>query len=142
MPWTQAQRERLATEKKVLDHYFPDCVKWVDPAGDAKVEVTLMTNNDNKYTLRVYIGNQFPNAIPDMVVTSSPNPMPNWGDSVVSYTLSSRDGYLRICHCHPSEWTDSSSLYQVVMKGRIWLEAYEGHIRTGQPLNYFLREMK
>lgn len=60
-------------------------MKWIDPAGDAKVEVTLMTNNDNKYTLRVYIGNQFPNAIPDMVVISSPNPMPNCGASFVSY---------------------------------------------------------
>ena len=27
------------------------------------------------------------------------------------------------------------------MKGRVWLEAYEGHIKTGQPMTYFLREM-
>ena len=140
MPWSKAQRERLAAEKSVLDHYFPDCVKWIDPTGDTKVEVTLNTNNDNKYTVRIYIGN-FPNAIPDMVVVSSPKPMPDWGVSDDNHTLGTRDGYLIICHYHQSQWTDRSSLFEVVMKGRVWLEAYEGHNRTGKPMNYFLREM-
>ena len=112
----------------------------INPTGDTKVEVTLKTNNGNKYTLRIYIGN-FPNAIPDMVVVSSPKPMPVWGVSIANHTLSVRDGYLRICHYQDSQWTDRSSLYEVVRKGRVWLEAYEGHIRTGQPMNYFLREM-
>ena len=140
MPWTQAQRERLAAEKSVLEHYFPGCVKWIDPTGDTKVEVALKTNNDNEYTLRVYIGD-FPNSIPDMVVVSSPKPMPNWGGSNENHTLGRRDGHLEICHYHYSQWTDRSSLYEVVMKGRVWLEAYEGHIRTGRPMSYFLREM-
>ena len=140
MPWTQAQRKRLAAEKSVLEHYFPGCVKWIDPTGDTKVEVALKTNNVNEYTLRVYVEN-FPNAVPDLVVVSSPKPMPDWGYSSVSHTLGTRDGYLRICHYHDSQWTDRSSLYEVIMKGRVWLEAYEGHIRTGQPMSYFLREM-
>ena len=141
MPWSQAQRERLAAEKSVLDHYFSGCVKWIDPTGDTKVEVKLKTNNGNEYTLRIYIGN-FPNAIPDMVVVSSPKPMPNWHGDPNTHTLLKRDGYLRICHYHYSQWTDRCSLYEVVMKGRVWLEAYEGHLRTEQPMNYFLREME
>ena len=140
MPWSQAQRERLAAEKSVLDRYFPGCVKWIDPTGDTKVEVALKTNNDNRYTLRIYIGN-FPNSIPEMVVVSSPKPMPDWENSSVTHTLSKRDGYLQICHWHSSHWTDRISLHEVVVKGRLWLEAYEGHIRTGQPMNFFLREM-
>ncbi|XP_028405091.1 uncharacterized protein LOC114527592 [Dendronephthya gigantea] len=140
MPWSEAQRKRLAAEKTVLDHYFPGCVKWIDPTGDTKVEVRLNTNNDNQYTLRVYIGD-FPNSVPDMVVVSSPNPMPGWGGSYSNHTLTRRDGYLRICHYHKSQWSDRSSLYEVVMKGRVWLEAYEGHLRTGQSMSYFLREM-
>ena len=142
MPWSQAQRQRLAAEKSVLEHYFSGCVKWIDPASDTKVEVTLKTNNDNRYTLRIYIGD-FPSSIPDMVVVSSPKPMPGaWkSGSADNHTLSQRDGYLRICHYHSSQWNDRSSLYEVVMKGRVWLEAYEGHLRTGQPMSYFLREM-
>ena len=141
MPWSPAQRQRLAAEKSVLEHYFPGCVKWIDPTGNTKVEVTLKTNNENQYTLRVYIGG-FPNSVPDMVVVSSPKPMPDWEGSYANHTLSKRDGFLRICHYHSSQWTDRSSLYEVFMKGRVWLEAYEGHLRTGQPMNYFLREME
>ncbi|XP_028405119.1 uncharacterized protein LOC114527618, partial [Dendronephthya gigantea] len=139
--WSHAQRQRLAAEKSVLEHYFPGCVRWIDPTDNTKVEITLKTNNDNEYILRIYIGD-FPNSVPDMVVVSSPNPMPDWGSSYSNHTLTRRDGYLRICHYHYSQWTDRSSLYEVVMKGRVWLEAYEGHLRTGQPMNYFLREME
>ena len=140
MSWTEAQKKRLAAEKAVLDHVLPGCAKWIDPTEDTKVEVKLKTNNDNEYTLRIYIGN-FPNVVPDLVVVSSPKPMPDWGYSSASHTLGTRDGYLRICHYHDSQWTDRSSLYEVVMKGRVWLEAYEGHVRTGKAMNYFLREM-
>ena len=142
MPWSQTQMGRLAAEKSVLDHYFSGCVKWIDPTRHTKVEVTLKTNNDNEYTLRVYIGSDFPNSIPDMVVVRSPKPMPDWGGSYTNHTLGKRDGYLKICHYHYSQWSDRSSLYEVVMKGRVWLEAYEGHLRTGKPMNYFLREME
>ena len=103
MPWTSAQRQRLAAEKSVLEHYFGSSnVKWIDPTGDTKVEVSLKTNNDNQYTLRIYIEN-FPNSVPDMVVVSSPRRMPDWGGSYTNHTLSKRDGYLRICHYHSSQ---------------------------------------
>ena len=68
--------------------------------------------------------------------------MPNWDGSYDNHTLTKRAGYLRICRYHSSQWTDRSSLYEVVIKGRVWLEAYEGHIRTGRPMNHFLREME
>ena len=140
MPWSEAQKKRLAAEKSVLNHYFRGCVKWIDPTGDTKVEVTLKTNNDNRYTVRIYIGD-FPNSIPDMVVVSSPEPMPDWGISDAAHTLGKRDGYLKICHYHYSQWTDRSTLYEVVRRGRVWLEAYEGHLKTKEPMSYFLREM-
>ena len=141
MPWSEAQRNRLAAEKAVLDQYLPGSVKWIDPTGKTKVEVTLKTNNDNQYTLRIYIGN-FPNSVPDMVVVSSPKPMPDWEESSITHTLSKHDGFLRICHYHDSQWTPRSSLIEVIMKGRVWLEAYEGHLRTEKPMDYFLREME
>ena len=139
MPWTEAQRKRLAVEKNILDHYFPGCVKWLDPTNhNLKVEVTLKTNNDNKYTLRIYVGN-FPNSVPDMVVVSSPKPMPDWGESYENHTLSKRDGYLRIWHSRDSKWTENCTLYLVIMKGKVWLEAYERHIRAGQTMNYLVK---
>ena len=141
MPRSLTQRKRLAAEKTVLDHYFAGSVRWIDPTGDTKVEVEITTSSGNRYTLRIYI-DDFPNSVPDMVVVSSPRPMPDWDVSFVNHTLGKRDGGLKICHYHPSHWNDRSSLYEVVMKGFVWLEAYEGHLRTDQPMNYFLREMQ
>jgi hypothetical protein len=76
MALVQVRRDRLAAEKSELDRYFPGCVKWINPTGDTKVEIALKTNNDKKYTLRIYIGN-YPHSVPEMVVVSSPKPMPD-----------------------------------------------------------------
>ena len=39
------------------------------------------------------------------------------------------------------KWSNDNSLYQVLMKGRIWLEAYEIHLRTGEDLEKYLAHM-
>ena len=142
LSWGKAEQARLVKEKNVLEHHFPGNVVWIEPTNrhNSKVEVTLKTDNDNKYTLKIYIGN-FSNALPHMVVVSSPKPMPIWGESYQNHTLSRHDGYFRISHSHSSQWSDRCTLYDVIMKGRVWLEAYEGHIRTGKPVNCLVKEM-
>ena len=76
------------------------------------------------------------------VVRSSPRPMPRWGVDGRKHTLGYRDDFLMICHYRTSRWTDRSTLYEVVMKGRFWLEAYEGYLMTGKCLSTFLGEMR
>jgi hypothetical protein len=68
--------------------------------------------------------------------------MHRWGTDAHKHTLGYRDSFLKICHYHPSRWTNRSTLYEVVMKGRYWLEAYEGFLKTGKCLSKFLGEMK
>ena len=131
MSWNEAQKHRLATEKSMLERYFPGRVKWINPTNhNLKVEMTTTTLSGNKYTLRIYVNGNFPNAAPDMVVVSSPKPMPDWGNSYENCTLSKRDGYVRIRYVYESHWTDSSTLFEVFIKGQAWLGAYEGHIKS------------
>lgn len=142
MGWTEAQRRRLSAEKAVLQKNFPGRVKWINPTGDTKVEVEVNTNNGKSYSLRIYLNADFPHSVPEMVVSKSPNPMPDWCTSYKNHTLSKRDGFVNIiCHYRSEYWTSQLSLYEVFIKGRIWLEAHEGHLRTGQSMDYFLREM-
>lgn len=141
MPWSPVQFHRIIVEKRVLDNYFAGKVKWLNPRRDTTVELTMTTNNDKHYTLRVYLPDDFPNSVPDMVVSNSPAPMPDWEGNGETHTLKRRDGYLRICHYRSSHWTDENTLYQVFMKGRLWLEAYEGYLRTGSPMDDFLKHM-
>ena len=55
------------------------------------------------------------------------------------HTWGSKDGRTQICHYDTSEWTDDNTLYQVAMKGLIWLEGYEAHLRTGNSLSTYLQ---
>ena len=60
----------------------------------------------------------------------------DYGESASMHTLDPKDGYVQICHY--KDWSPRSTIYAVVLKGRIWLEACEAHIRTGNPLDRFL----
>ena len=143
MPWTPDQRQRLVIEKEILDKYFPGKVEWVDPTGNTKVDVTMITNSDRSYCLRLYVPADFPNSLPIMVVRSSPSPMPNWGGSGTTHTLGRNyEGFLIICHYRTEHWNGLHTFYEIFMKGRLWLEAYEGHLSTGKSVDTFLGHMK
>ncbi|TAE94468.1 MAG: hypothetical protein EAZ78_28345 [Oscillatoriales cyanobacterium] len=144
MTWTQVQQQRLQVERQILKKYFPS-FSWINPgdSNNTRVEGSVRTNAGNVYTLRVYVPSDFPNSRPDMVVTS-PYPLKGYQGTEISgyssHTLSPRDGYVTICHY--KDWLPNLTVYLVVLKGRIWLEALEGHRRTGQPLDSFLAHMK
>lgn len=148
MTWSQTQRQRLALEKQILQQYF-SAFNWINPTdfNNSRIEGQVKTNVGNTYELRVYIPSDFPNSRPDMVVIS-PYPLKGFrgkdmkehGTSGTMHTLPPRDGYLQICHYR--DWLPNITLYKVVLKGRVWLEALEGHKRTGKPIDSFLSHMQ
>ena len=145
MPWSPDQIRRLAIERQILDSYFPGRVTWISPHHSAKVEVKLQTNNDKNYALRVYLPGDFPNSCPIVVVASPASlvqrngqPLPENSSSF--HTLGDVDGHIAICHFYPPLWNTQNTLFQVFLKGRLWIEAYEGHLATGQTLDVFLPE--
>lgn len=148
MGWSSEQQKRLGLEKAILETYFKHKVQWINPTacGETKVEVQMTTTNNKNFTLRVYLPNDFPNSCPDMVVCNPSSPLVKKDGSVLSsvsgtdHTYGTKDGMTKICHFLPAKWTSENTLYQIFMKGLIWLEAYEGHRATGQPINNFLRE--
>ena len=146
--WSSYQRQRLATEKTVLSEHFPDAV-WHNPTtrGQTKVDLPVRANNGAYYQLRIYVPEDFPNSCPEMVLLRSyrgyklrdGSPLPT--GSYTHHTIGKRDGYIRLCHYYPSSWDSRNTLYLVFMKGRIWIEAFECHHRTGKPLDHYLKEM-
>lgn len=142
MPWTPEQRQRLAVERSILDQYFPGRVQWIDPTEDTKVEVTMTSNSNQVYGLRVYVPRDFPNSLPDLVVCRSPRGMPNWGSSGKTHTLGRRDDCLKICHYYAPRWNPQHTFYEIFLKGRVWLEAYEGHLDSKRNMDYYLGHMQ
>jgi len=147
MPWSATQQRRLGFEKELLEKYFRGRVSWTDPTGDTRVEVRVTCTNNKEYTLRVYLPSDYPNSCPQMVVSSPPSCLRKRDGSLLNvggtafHTLGTRDGLTIICHFRQDLWRDDNTLYQVIMKGLIWLEAYEAHLRTGEPLTRYLQEM-
>lgn len=142
---TSQRTHRLGEEKKLLDKNFDASrVRWIDPEGETKVEVNMISNNNNCYTLRLYIPDDFPNSCPMLVVVTPEKLLHRNGTPLLEncrafHTLGSHDGFQVICHFHPADWNDRFWLFQVFMKGRLWIEAYEGHLDNGESLDHYLR---
>lgn len=133
--------ERLKLEKKVLDHFIPNNYVFKDISTPRPyVLLGARTNRGNVYTMRVDLDN-FPNSIPPAFVTKmlkTKNGENMSGPSASMHTLSSEHGYTKICHYGSNAWQPSVSIYKVYLKCRLWLEMYELHLQTGNPIDFYL----
>ncbi|CAB3977517.1 Hypothetical predicted protein [Paramuricea clavata] len=144
--WSDRQRKRLGIEKNLLEDYFPARTNWTNStnATKTKVDIALNTNDKTEYILRIHLTQDFPNACP-MLTVVSPMLKSRKGDrfpesSTEFHTLQNIEGYPTVCHFHPESWTQENTLYQVFMKGRLWLEAYSLYHSTGKIMDTFLKE--
>lgn len=145
--WSSEQQKRLQFERTVLSRYFP-AFNWENPRspGLASISGTIHANSGRRYDLHLKIPIDIPNSVPGLFVRS-PHPLyDHWGKSLVEYGVSRsmhllgpEHGYIKICHYHPSHWRPELTFYKVLVKGRIWIEAYEGHRTTGKPIDYYLK---
>lgn len=146
--WSDVQRNRLAIEKEILQRWFSDKVTWIKPTepSDARVELDIESSYDKPYKLRVYLHEDFPNSCPHMAIVHPTN-LPTRNKSQIPlldqhfHTLGlTKDGFTKLCHFSPDRWTAENTLYQVLMKGIMWIEAYEGHLATGNSMDTYLGE--
>lgn len=142
--------ERLDVEKATLSK-MPGIrfqfQSWNDERCGVVCEVR--TNAGNCYTLWIRVGRAFPNKPPKMYVLD-PKPLRDYRGKELSSIGESgsmhlrqadRHGHPQICHYHDSSWTPNVTLYKVVGKGRLWLEAYDLHRKTGKGIDHYLRHM-
>lgn len=144
--WTHSQRKRLSVEKGLLEQYFAGRTKWLDHtnATKAKVDIALNTNDNAEYVLRIYLTEDFPNSCPALAVVSPRLKLKDGGrfPEVHSefHTLENVEEYPTICHFNPDSWTQEFTLYQVFMKGRLWLEAYSLYHKYGGTMDQYLKK--
>lgn len=144
MPLRRSLQARLAGELPILKQYFPS-FRWKLDGTTVTVEGTVKTNSGKEYKLRIELPNDYPSSVPAMYVIE-PKPlrgMRGWdlaelGANPLMHTLSPKNGAVAICHYHPDFWDPQQTIYKVVVKGRIWLEALEAHVRTELPMDTYL----
>jgi hypothetical protein len=144
--WNQEQRMRLATEARVLQAEFPH-FSFQDTAQAEYTSVTgIHCSSANKnYGVCLWLRPSFPYRMPDLYVTS-PNPLYGHNfKSIQSYGTSHAmhvwapdwNNHAKICHCKSEYWSASNTIVSVLMKGFLWLEAFEAHCRTGRSIDSY-----
>lgn len=130
------QAELNVLQKKLA----PNLYRFIDMDTELPyIVMAARTNRGNVYTLRIEL-DEFPKEIPKVFVmkmlkTKDGHPMNDCSASM--HTLTSEHGWTRICH-YGSSWTPAISIYKVYVRCRLWLEMYEQHLKTGNPLDYYL----
>ena len=130
------QAELNVLQKKLA----PNLYRFIDMDTELPyIVMAARTNRGNVYTLRIEL-DEFPKEIPKVFVmkmlkAKDGHPMNDCSASM--HTLTSEHGWTRICH-YGSSWTPAISIYKVYVRCRLWLEMYEQHLKTGNPLDYYL----
>lgn len=133
---------RYRLEKAVLSRYLPSNAFLFKDINTPHPYVLLgvRTNNRKIYTIRVEL-DDFPNAVPKVFVTQMlkrKNGTDMDDASHAMHTLSSENGWTRICHSDSGKWSPQNSLYMVYLKCKLWLDMYEAHLVTGKSISYYL----
>ena len=139
------QCRRLAGEEKVVGKYFPD-FQFHNRLGDPHVDGWVRTSGWRKnYKLKLTIPPDFPYSKPHLYVVSPKTLWKRWHlGTINSVGLShgfhthgtSPEGFVEICHSR--NWAASDTCVKVLLRGIMWLEAYEGHLHTGKNIADFL----
>lgn len=133
---------RYHAEVDALQRSLPsNMFKFFDMDSDKPyVKMVAITNSKNMYTLRIDL-DQFPESIPKVFITKmlkSKYGVDLNSPSHEMHTLGSEHGYTRICHYGNTSWAPNVALNKVYLKCRVWLEAYEAHLKTGDNIADYL----
>ena len=146
MPEDRFLRARLKYERRWLEKYYNgEKFPWHWRNGMAAFERDITTSKKNVYRLRILVGENYPDQLPELVVCSSPKPMPKskeWQGTHATHTWPQKYGLLQICFYRQVCWATENKLYQVFKKGKQWLEAYDEFLTTGKPIMESLPTME
>jgi hypothetical protein len=143
------KESRLKIEEAVLQNSFlkPKQYKFMDlDTPEPYLAVAIQTNSLRCYAVKIDLSD-YPLSVCSVLVVS-PKPLldfngnPLQGGSHPMHTLGVVNGCVQICHYHPDDWRPTRiTLYQVIIKVRIWLEMYECHLQTGRTIDECLNEL-
>jgi hypothetical protein len=125
-------KERLKVEQDILERKMPEnSYRFMDlDTTKPYLVLAAKTNRGNVYTLRIEL-DEFPNNVPELYVKSKI--ILKSGQSIPENdefwnTLYHKDGMIGIRHYGQNSWTPMVSLYNVYLRGKMWLENYDNYM--------------
>ncbi len=144
--WSYQQQVRLGYEAQVLSQELPH-FRFYNPttAGETTVAGNHTTAANRTYSISVWVRAGFPSQMPLAYITS-PCPLYGYGGKTIqSYGTNHSmhvftpdwNNYVKPCLFKEEFWKADDTLFKVLLKAFLWLEAFEVHCRTGQPIDAF-----
>lgn len=142
------QKRRLQFEEGQLKESHPHCeFSLGDDYAFARIWHSVA---GSWYRLRVYVPEAYPDEKPRVYV-EHPVPLRAYmpGKTISDYApghnyhvlSTSKNGEVQICHFSDAAWDATKSIHLVVLKAKLWLQAYgEHHLQTGQPICDFFND--
>lgn len=143
--------QRLVLENQILhqEGFTQFSIYSENSTGRYYVDGCTNSNSGRSYRLYISIPAGYPQQRPAMYV-KEPLPLRMKDGSLITalgvshymHTLTPSDsGMVQICHWRDDRWHSGILLHKVILKGLLWIEAYEQHLATGLPLADFVRTM-
>lgn len=142
MIWQEDQWERLLLDWKILQPEFPQfqILNIADPTQAFISGRYSQYEFRYSYELSIYLYAGFPFQMPRIFVH---DPLPLYlrdgrllpEDSEDFHTRTrTHSGATQICHDRPDLWNPCTFLLDVLVKGIVWVKAYERHLVTGMTI--------
>jgi len=138
---------RLKIETAILEQNFAGQFAFIalkDPYR-ARLEVRLRSSTGKRYGLEIVLGKQFPATVPTVFIVYPDKLYTFRGEDLVRispshpmHTLQTEKGAIQLCHYKKENWHENVTLYKVILKCLLWIEAYESHLQSGRPLTDYL----
>ena len=144
---TVAQRLRL--EMDIMAEHLPQFlfIPFLSETCFMGTHTTTVGGQD--YTLKLVLPSRYPDDRPSLYVTRPltldsygyQGTLNEMGISHAFHTLDNGpDGCVQICHGKSEQWDPSQTCVGVLMKGILWVEAYDAHMSTGRNIAQILYE--
>lgn len=138
---------RIRIEEAVLAEHFPRRYVFHPPTHGRSgyLEVTLKSSRGRHYRLKVMLAADYPARVPEVYLVY-PETLPDHrkrnlaslSPSHKMHLLKPMGNFVQLCHYKPENWHPNVTLYKVALKCLLWIEAYEDHLRSGQPIVDYL----
>lgn len=140
-------QKRLRIEVEILEKHFPN-FRLLNANDDSSVGLVgqMISNGGQSYLLWLPI-DSFPECAPSVYIVSPVSLKDHAGQLLVSLGANpkmhllqaDRHGHPQISHYNGRFWRPNVTLYKVLMKARMWVEAYELHLVNGRMIDDLLR---
>lgn len=138
---------RQNIEEAILEQNFAGRYQWFDlkRPGKTRLQMRLGTSSGQAYTLDICLPRDYPNSLPTVYI-AEPDPLRDHRGDILAlqspshpmHLLQPRGTQVQLCHYKAENWHPNVTLYKVVLKCLIWLEAFQNHLINGRPMVHFL----